>query len=339
VVACLVLGWTSLAAAPGVVRVAVPEYSLQYLSFWIAQGAGFFEQEGLFVEVVVPPSPSGVVADLLEGSADVALLPPPLYLQLIAQQRQVVLFANLLRNDPISLVVSQQVAKARSLSPDAPLDDRLRGIRGLRVGVAPGPPTRLRALLASVGLDVDRDIDVVIVPGPEQTSALADGRVHALYAHTPYLETALDEQHAMLLVNQSSGDIPVVAACQVHALATTPTYVRDQPSVLVALTRAVYRAQLLAHADQMAAADALLHSAVPELDAQHLATLLGIYEPAVPESPMVSVDGVRQELSRFPATGAAPDLGGIDLSGYVARDIARAAIESVGDAPTVDCPA
>lgn len=141
----------SIADGPTTVRVVAPERSLQFMSVWIAEGAGYFREEGLNVWVSVAPDQPLTSSVLLQGEADVAVLPPPMYLQLIAQGQPIKLFANLLRNDPINLVVRRDVAEARSLSPAMTLDDRLAGLSGLRLGIAPGPPTRLRALFASVG--------------------------------------------------------------------------------------------------------------------------------------------------------------------------------------------
>jgi ABC-type nitrate/sulfonate/bicarbonate transport system substrate-binding protein len=116
-------------AAAEIVRVVVPDPdNLQFLNFWIAQGAGFFKEEGLDVQVVTPPNPQGAPQFLLQGRVDVALFQSPIYIQLIAQGRPILVFANLLQNDPINLVVRKEVAEARKLNPDAPLAERLKGL-------------------------------------------------------------------------------------------------------------------------------------------------------------------------------------------------------------------
>src|SRR5918995_5946919 len=83
----------SVTAAAQPVRIGVPERgNLQHMSFWIAQGAGLFKAEGLDVEIVVAdvPNQSGML--LMQGRVDVALLQPPVYLGLIAEQHPFVLF-------------------------------------------------------------------------------------------------------------------------------------------------------------------------------------------------------------------------------------------------------
>lgn len=120
-------------------RVLVPDYgNLEFMSFWIALGGGFFQKEGLDVQVVTPPQPQGATQVLFQGGADIAVLPPPMYLALIGQQRPVLVFANLRQNDQIGLIVRKDVFASRGLSAGMSVADCLKGMRRLRIGVAPG---------------------------------------------------------------------------------------------------------------------------------------------------------------------------------------------------------
>ena len=322
----------ALVARPGgatPIRVVIPTNdNLQVMSFWTALGAGFFNDEGLDVQTVFPPFPDRAGQFMLEGMADVAILPPPMYLPLIAEQEPILLFANLIENDQINLIVRQDFATENNLSTDLPLTDlplkeRLEAIRGMKVGVAPGPPTRLRVLFDSVGLDADSDIEMVIVHGAEQNQAFEDGSVDALYAHTPYQGRALVRQDAVVLVNQSAGEVPALIDRQSHSLVATRSFVTANREDLVALTRAVRRAQMLIRTDQAAAVEALLESGVPDLDKTLLETIVGIYAPAIPESPEVSIEGIERALDLFPAHRTPPDLTGIDIGDYVALGISQ----------------
>ena len=164
------------------------------MNFWVAQGAGFFEDEGLDIQVVVPPMPGAAAQFLLMGRADVAVVPYPIFLTFIAQGQALLTFANLFQNDPESLVVRQEVAQERGISSAMPLAERLNAMRGLKVGTSIGSTNLLRILFESVGLDADSDIEIVTVPPEGQDEAFANGTVDALYAHSPHLEKALVEQ-------------------------------------------------------------------------------------------------------------------------------------------------
>ena len=298
--------------------------NLQDLPLFVALGAGYFRDAGLDVTLKPAPTPGEVVDMLHPGEDQVAVLPPPIYLQLIADKFPLVIVANLLQNDPIDLVVSDAVAKTHKLSPTAPLVDRLRALAGVRIGVAPGPIRRLRALYKSEGLDADKTLQIVTIMGQEQNEALATGKVDALYAHTPFLERALVEQQATMIVNQSAGEAPALAARMIHAVVATRGFATHRAADLRRVVAAIARAERLIHADRAAAARAVA-AALPDRSGKLIDRIVTIYQPAVPETPTVSVDGLRTALALFPASKRAPDLAGVDLAAFVDDRFARAA--------------
>ncbi len=79
----------SVAVAAQPVRIGIPERNnLQYMSLWIAQGAGLFKAQGLDIEIVVADAPNQSGMLLMQGRVDVALLQPPVYLGLIAEHHR-----------------------------------------------------------------------------------------------------------------------------------------------------------------------------------------------------------------------------------------------------------
>jgi ABC-type nitrate/sulfonate/bicarbonate transport system substrate-binding protein len=308
------------------VRIGVPEReNIQFLSLWVALGAGYLQAEGLDVQLVVASAPNQSGQLLLQNQADVALLQPPVYLGLIAQQRPIVLFANLLANDPINLIVRPEVAARLKLDPNAPLVDRLKTLRGQRIGVANEPPRRLRVLFALAGMDADRDVQMKIVRAEEQIGAYTDGTVDALYTHTPYLEEALVNGGAVLMVNQSAGEVVPLSNGQIHSLAATREYTNAHPDVLLAVTRAIARAQVLLHKDAAAAAQALLKAGIPAPSPRHLATIVDLYGAAVPATPQVSAAAVERNAALYPARPAMPDFTQVHAADFLAPGFAEQA--------------
>ena len=306
----------------------VPEpHNLQLLSFWVAEGAGYFRDEGIELTLEVPPTP-GEVRDLLAKSeAPIAVLPPPIYLELIGAHAPWRLVANLLRNDPINVVVRRSVVAARKIMLQAPVDERLRALRGVRIAVPPGPASRFAALVEAAGLST-KDFQIVTMMGDEENEAFSGGRVDALFAHTPFLERALVDDDAVIVVNQSAGEVGRVAFKQIHVVAVRADFAARQPKQVAAMVRAVARAEKLIHADKKAAVDAIC-KALPSVDRKHVAALVDVYEPAVPATPEVSAEALHAALALFPANKVAPKLDGIDLKKYVLPRFAHdAAIRS-----------
>jgi NitT/TauT family transport system substrate-binding protein len=315
------------------VRVLVADRdNLQYMAFWVAKGAGYFAEEGVDLELTFPAAPQQAKAMMHDHAAEVAVLSPPTYLELIAEGAPVALVCNLLENDPIDLVVRKSVLAERGLDPKMPLEARLRGLKGLRIGLAPHPPSRLRALLALAGMDADRDVEMVILHGKDQIEAFRAKKVDALYTHTPFLERALVDEDATMLVNQSAGEAPTLANRQIHALLATRAYIDGRPDVLDAMARAIARAERLVRADHAAAAGALVKE-FPSRDRRHIDKIVEVYAPAIPKTPEVSVDGLAPALALFPEGRKPPDLSKVDLAAHVSPQFAARASAPPAPAP------
>jgi ABC-type nitrate/sulfonate/bicarbonate transport system substrate-binding protein len=312
-----------LAALALQLHVIIPDArNLQDLTFWVALGAGYFHDEEVDVVVDVPDTPGEVVKLLARDDAQVAVLPPPIYLDLISERKPFRLVANLLQNDGMNIIVRRSVMAARKLRSDGPIAERLRALREVRIGVPPGPASRFRALVQAVGLDPAKDFQIVVMTGHEQNEAFAAGKVDALFAHTPFLERALVDQDAVMFVNQSAGEVRAAALPQIHALVVRADFAAKRPALVRSLCRAIARAQKLIHAQPAAAAAAVM-KALPSLSRKHVEALVRIYQPAVPATPEVSAAGLRPALAVYPAGKVPPDLSGIDLGAYVLPQFAR----------------
>lgn len=299
------------------VKILIPdEGNLQLLAFYVAQGAGYFADAGLDISTVSPPAPALTEEYFKNGKAPAALLSAPIYERLIEDRFPFVIAANLLANDAIDLVVSSAVVRARGITHDMPLAQRLRGLHGLKIGVAPHPGTRMKVLFKSQGLDIDALVKVVIVPGVEQDKALAAGDVDALYAHTPFLENAIVDQGAVVVVDQARGDVPELTGRNIHVLGLTRAFAQAQPRAARALVAALARGEALIHSDARAAADAVIR-ALPSRDRAHVERLIALYAPAVPVTPAVSKKAIVREISFYPLGKPPPDLKGIDLGQFV----------------------
>src|SRR5262249_26378144 len=152
-----------------------------------------------------------------------------------------------------------------------------------------------------------RDIEMVIIPGPQQVAAFEAAQVDALFAHTPYLETVMVRDGGVLLVNTSGGEVPSLAGGQIHALATTPDRIRQDPALIRAATRAIARAQRLIRSDLAATVDALIASgATGTTERRQIEAIAAIYAAAVPATPAISIPGIERAATRYPAHPRAP---------------------------------
>ena len=177
-------------------------------------------------------------------------------------------------------------------------------------------------------MDADRDVEIVIVDGPGQVEALADKKVDGLFAHTPYLETAIVNYQAVLIADASGGEVPELTDGQIHTLATTRQNAAEKKDMIGAVTRAIYRAQKRIHSDPKATVDALLASGATTADRSLVEAIAAIYSRAVPQTPEISITGMKRDVTIYPAHPVAPDFTRVKAEDYVAPDFAEQAIKA-----------
>lgn len=304
------------------VSVLVPDPdNLQYMSFWLAK-ALFFSNDGIDVEIVSPPVPQQALAWIEDKKPDAAVLPPPMYLELVANRAPWVLGANLLANDPIDLVVRKSVADAKGITRDLPIRERLERLRGVKIGIAPHPPPRLRELYKSVGLDAAKDATTITIHGKGQNAAFERGEVDALYAHTPYVEKALVHQDAVLVVYQNGGEVKELANRQIHALTFSRAFLNAHHEDAQAMVSGVARAETMLR-NSPGDAVAPLQKAFPDRDPAEVDRIVHLYSPAIPATPKVTTDGFAPAVVFFPEGEDPPKLDGIDLASFIAPELTQ----------------
>lgn len=321
--ALLIFAAASPALALDKVRILVPEDdNLQFMALWVARDGGYFEAEDIAIELEVAPSPQQMVAHFEKKTTDAAVLPPPMYVSLIAEKFPFVIGANLMRNDPIDLIVRKSFSDQHNVTKDMTVKDRLERLKGMRVGVGPHPVSRLRALYKAQGLDADKDIEIVTVQGKEQNAAFRDKKVDALYTHSPFLEQALVNDGAQVTVYQTRGIVPEVAAPIIHVLAFHKSFVDEHGDVAARVFRAIGAAERSVHKSEANTVDTLAKG-FPKRDRRQLETIVHLYETAMPDRPDVWIDGVKRAAEVYGEGTASPSIEGIDLAPYVGVDIAR----------------
>jgi ABC-type nitrate/sulfonate/bicarbonate transport system substrate-binding protein len=168
---------------------------------------------------------------------------------------------------------------------------------------------RLKAIYDAAGLNLDTDIQRVVIAGPDQVQAFAAGKVDALFAHTPYLETALTAHDGFLVVEASHGEIATLADGEIHTLATSRDMAARNRGLIARAGAAIAAAERLIHSDPKATLRALsAYGAIHEPEPA-LARIAAIYGPAAPLKPGVSAAAIRHDAELYPAHPKAPDFG------------------------------
>lgn len=287
-IAAVVIAATAGAAAQGQ-RVKIREVhtgTLFMAPVYIAEAAGYMAEEGIDLELFEVDSGALGIAALVSGQVQFFDADPFQAVQLRRQGRQILFVYNLTKRVTLDMVMHPEVARARGVSRNMPIQQRFAALRGLKLGVTrPGAATDvyMRYYLKRAGLNPDRDVQIVSVgSGAGLLAALRTRQIDAFHlsAPTPYL--AERDGYGVVVIKASAGDVPELDNFLYTGIAVHNVYANQNGDVLRRWIRAVNRANRLMRSDQ-AAAVTYLRKYFPRTDVEVLTLALREIIPALSE--------------------------------------------------------
>jgi len=245
---------------------------------------GFFAEEGVETELSVEPSWANIADKLAFGFLDAAVIVPPLafaiQLGLRGGVQPLIIPASVsMGGDTITLDnalanETRSHAARDGLSTVAALAAALRA-RRTTLGVVHAYSTHnlyLRYWLATAGIEVDRDVKLIVVPPARAVEALTSGQIAGFCAGAPWGEVARRAGAGRTVA--TSHDI--WACAPEKAFAVRARWAEEQPEALAAALRALQRAAQFCDAAENASYTAALLSRHRYLDLDSHAILASL---------------------------------------------------------------
>ncbi|HEY7297892.1 MAG TPA: ABC transporter substrate-binding protein [Xanthobacteraceae bacterium] len=281
-----------------------------------ADELGFFEAEGLDVEIELLPSLLGTRA-LHDGTVD--LLAAGSVYDLLTQfpdWRGSKIVVALSQGTPWLLVVRADLDASRG---------DINAVKGLRLTAAEGPDQALRQMLLRVGIDPGRDLDIVELPGARGRNvsfgvfaarALEAGQIDGFWANALGAELAVGRGAGKVLIDVRRGDDPQnVRFFTFAALATTDAYLERERESVERAVRAVVKAQARLRADPSLARKigaAKFPADAAELIARTIERDIAFYDPAITQAAVLRMNAFAQSIGHL--SGPVPYDHIVDLS-------------------------
>jgi len=279
------------------IRVALPDLvSNSYFPAIAAVELGFFKEEGLDAShELIFPVPDSFKAlrdggtEFVAGSAHAPLWAFPRW-----------------EGSKVLCSLSQGMYWFLVVDVDSPLQKGdVQGLKGLKIGAAPGVDVGLRQLLAAAGIDPERDgIEIGLPPGgvPKGTSFgvaaaewMRQGIIDGFWANGMGTEVAVTNGIAKVILDVRRGDGPAEAFRFTQpALVTTQKMVDENPDVAAAAVRAIVKTQNALKED-VTLATRVGEKLFPEKEAGLIATLierdLPYYDADIPQDLVEGMNG------------------------------------------------
>ncbi|MBI3967012.1 MAG: ABC transporter substrate-binding protein, partial [Chloroflexi bacterium] len=195
-------------------RIATPSNSMLFLQPILADRLGYFKEAGLDVELNIMSSAGNAQAALISGSVDIASLSPDDVVNVISKGQQLLVFeVNFLPYAGEMPLRKDTLAKL-NVSPTAPVEDRFKALKGLKIGVTGTTSLHNQALTASlrsVGLDPQKDVDVIGTGSIEaMIASLERGHIDAYVVAPPNSTISVARGHAVMFLSGFKNEFPAM---------------------------------------------------------------------------------------------------------------------------------
>ena len=284
-----------------------------------ADELGFFKSEGLDVKIELFPMLRGTQA-LRSGDVDFVAAGSvyDVLTEFPGWQGAKIVVA-LSQGTPWLLTVRSNLAAKRG---------DIAAIKGLRITAAEGPDLALKQMLHQAGLDPNRDVEIVELPGARgrgvsfgvfAAKALQEGKIDGFWANAMGAETAISSGAGKVHVDVRRGDDPGNARnFTFAALATTDNYIRKAKKDVEGCVRAIVKAQRALRSDPSLARKVgrnKFPANSAELIARTIERDVNFYDPVISEKAVI-------ELNQF-AYLAGHLTGPVPYNQVVADDLSK----------------
>ena len=224
-------------------RISSAAKTLGYGPLWIASRMGFFEKQGLDVDLVVIRASDVGIQALAGGSLEIAGSASDASIAAIEKGLDLVILGGIING----LTQSVMAAKKFKTYND------LRGATFGAISLTSGVTFALRQVLKVKGLEYPRDYKLLVIGGTPQTyAALTAGSIDAAALSLP-VNYASEEQG----FNEIGRFIDVIPNYQLAALSTKRSWAEKNRPVLVRVMRAMAQTMRWIHQNKEPAADYL----------------------------------------------------------------------------------
>ena len=224
-------------------RISSATKTLGYGPLWVASKMGFFERQGLDVELVVIRASDVGIQALAGGSLEIAGSASDAPIAAVEKGLDLVMVGGIING------LSQSIMAAKKFKTYGDL----RGATFGAISLTSGVTFALRQVLKAKGLEYPRDYKLLVIGGTPQTyAALLSGQIDAAALSLP-VNYAAEEQG----FNEVGRFVDVIPNYQLAALSAKRSWAEKNRPVMVRVMKAMAQTMRWMHQNKEGAADFL----------------------------------------------------------------------------------
>jgi NitT/TauT family transport system substrate-binding protein len=264
---------------------------LHYSAIHIANGAGFFKEEGLDLEIVDVNSGPRQTAALMGGSALFAPLGMIHEIKINAEGGKLVAASNLFAILDMHIVLSKDAIAKTGIKQSMSVDEKIKRMKDLRFGItSPGSTTdtAIRTMLKSRGVDPDQALRLQPVGGgSNMLAALEKGTIDGFIWSAPQPQVAAERGIAEIIIEPFGGKVTEMNDVPYLVMAVNGETIKQNEADIRGTIRALTKAMKFAH-ERPDDALKIVAAHFPNFDQNILKQVWKNYVKGVPSTPVIS---------------------------------------------------
>ncbi len=239
------IGSSPVWAASTLVRMSQPTEALSFLVVYAARANGFFEDEGIRLELIIMQGGGPELQALIAGSVDFSATGTAGLIRAFSGGGELLGVENLLGRCVVDLAIRRDAASRLGISPQMPVEEKLKRLKGTTVGASRVGALTYQIpffLAKDVGLEPGRDITILGVGGgTAQLASFQNGQIDVISSSPPYPAAAIKNGEGFMLVANTRGEYPKLKSFLQQLLLVRPEFARRNPDVVRKVVRALVR--------------------------------------------------------------------------------------------------
>ena len=274
------------AQQPEEITFAYPNIALTFSAGYLGEDRGFYAKHGLKVKGLVIQGP-GATNAVISGSADFALASAVVQTRAASKGQRLLSIANPLERPVVQIILRKDLLP--SFNPKAPLNDRIRALKGRTIAVdAIGSILHGFPLLLAkrAGLDTATDFRISPMAPPAALAAFKTKQIDGFAMSMPWPIGPVLAGEAVVIASGADGDPPDMVPFGMASIITQPATCVKRKSVCEKMGRAISEAVTFLR-DHPAEAMKLLKKRFAALDDKVFAAGFEQIRKATPARPVM----------------------------------------------------
>lgn len=229
--------------------IASPGVALHFYPFYVAEAAGYFEEEGIELDWVDVGSGSKQIAAVAGGSAEYAVVGMQAAISARQNGADLVSIAALFNAYPIQLVLSNEALEETGITADMGIDEKVERLNDVAIavtGIGSTTDVLLRSWLQARGKNPEQAITIQPLGNPgAMYAAFEQGQVDGYMLGAPFTQRAELDGLGKNVIDPLDGGIEELENVPYTAIITNERTISAKPELLQKSVNALTRAMKL----------------------------------------------------------------------------------------------